>query len=189
MNMKKLFSLLVVMATLITFSSCSHGQRVLVSYFSATGTTQAVAQRLSEAIGADLYEIAPETAYTAADLDWRDSLSRSTIEMKDPSSRPALANPKADVRKYDVIFLGFPIWWYTAPRLIRSYLESADFAGKIIIPFATSGSSPIDQACRDLEVDYPEILWKAGRRLNDISDNEIKSWAEYMLSTCQTVNE
>lgn len=115
--------------------------KTLVAYFSASGQTAKLAKTLAGVTGGDLFEIAPETAYTAADLDWMDKKSRSTIEMKNPKSRPAIAGKVADMAQYDTVFVGFPIWWYQAPRIIQTFLESADFSGKTVIPFATSGGS------------------------------------------------
>ena len=115
--------------------------KTLVAYFSASGQTAKLAKTLAGVTGGDLFEIAPETAYTAADLDWMDKKSRSTIEMKDPESRPAIAGKVADMAQYDTVFVGFPIWWYQAPRIIETFLESYDFSGKTVIPFATSGGS------------------------------------------------
>lgn len=115
--------------------------RKLVAYFSASGVTAKVAEKLSEAIGADLYAIEPEVPYTKADLDWMDKKSRSTIEMNDPASRPAIAGSRDNMDDYDTVFVGFPIWWYVAPTIINTFLESYDMTGKIIIPFATSGGS------------------------------------------------
>lgn len=115
--------------------------RKLVTYFSATGTTAKVAETLADAIGADIYEIEPEVPYTEADLNWRDANSRSSIEMNDPLSRPAIAGKRDNMADYDTIYVGFPIWWYVAPTIINTFLESYDMTGKTIIPFATSGSS------------------------------------------------
>ena len=115
--------------------------RKLVAYFSATGTTAKVAETLADAIGADIYEIEPEIPYTEADLNWRDANSRSSVEMNDPHSRPAIAGKRDNMSDYDAIFVGFPIWWYVAPTIINTFLESYDTAGKTIIPFATSGGS------------------------------------------------
>ena len=115
--------------------------KTLVAYFSASGQTAKLAKTLAGVTGGDLFEIAPETAYTAADLDWMDKKSRSTIEMKDPKSRPAIAGKVADMAQYDTVVVGFPIWWYQAPRIIETFLESYDFSGKTVIPFATSGGS------------------------------------------------
>ena len=115
--------------------------RKLVAYFSASGVTAKVAEKLSEAIGADLYAIEPEVPYTKADLDWMDKKSRSTIEMNNPASRPAIAGKRDNMNDYDTVFVGFPIWWYVAPRIINTFLEGCELSGKTVIPFATSGSS------------------------------------------------
>ena len=126
--------------------------KTLVTYFSATGVTAKAAEILSEAIGADLYEIRPEVPYTKADLDWMDENSRSTIEMKNKAFRPAIADKDAKVKEYDTIFVGFPIWWYVAPTIINTFLESYDFTGKKIIIFATSGGSGFGKTMEELEV-------------------------------------
>ena len=118
-------------------------KKILVAYFSASGVTAKAAWKLSEAIGADLHEIKPEVLYSSADLNWMDKKSRSSVEMNDPSSRPTIAEKLADMEKYDVVFVGFPIWWYVAPTIINTFLESYDLTGKTIIPFATSGGSGI----------------------------------------------
>ena len=115
--------------------------RKLVTYFSASGITAKVAESLSDAIGADLFEIVPQVRYTKADLDWRDKASRSTIEMNDPASRPEIESGRDNIADYDVVFVGFPIWWYVAPTIINTFLESHDLTGKTIVPFATSGGS------------------------------------------------
>ena len=124
----------------------------LVAYFSASGVTADAAKKIAQAANADLYEICPEVSYTAADLDWQDKNSRSSVEMNDRTFRPALADKNAKAEEYDVIFLGFPIWWYTAPTIINTFLESYDISGKTIILFATSGSSGFDKAAADLKV-------------------------------------
>lgn len=115
--------------------------RKLVAYFSASGVTAKVAETLSETIGADLFAIEPKVPYTKADLDWMDKKSRSTLEMKDPASRPEIARVRDNMEEYDTVFVGFPIWWYVAPTIINTFLESYDMTGKTIIPFATSGGS------------------------------------------------
>ncbi len=125
--------------------------KVLVAYFSASGVTADAAKKIAEIAGAELYEIRPEVPYTQADLNWQDQNSRSSIEMKDKSSRPKMADKNAPVADCDVLFLGFPIWWYTAPTIINTFLESYDFSGKRIILFATSGSSGFENALSDLK--------------------------------------
>ena len=126
---------------------------MLVAYFSASGTTQRLAQRLASVIDAPLYQILPEVPYTQADLNWRDRISRSSLEMQDLSSRPPLADHDAPVADADVIFVGFPIWWYREPSIIDTFLEAYDLAGKTIVPFATSGGSGMgDTASRMREI-------------------------------------
>ena len=120
--------------------------KTLVAYFSAGGTTAKVAENLADVANADLYEIRPAVPYTQADLNWMDKKSRSSVEMNDKSSRPALADKDADISSYDKILLGFPIWWYVAPTIINSFLESYDFSGKKIVLFATSGGSGFARA-------------------------------------------
>ena len=127
-------------------------RKKLVAYFSASGVTAKVADMLADAVGADIYEICPEVPYTKADLNWMDTKSRSTIEMNDKTSRPALADKDANVEQYDTIFLGFPIWWYKAPTIINTFLESYDFTGKRIILFATSGGSKFGKTVEELKV-------------------------------------
>lgn len=151
--------------------------KTLVAYFSASGQTAKLAKTLAGVTGGDLFEIAPETAYTAADLDWMDKKSRSTIEMKDPKSRPAIAGKVADMAQYDTVFVGFPIWWYQAPRIIETFLESYDFSGKTVIPFATSGGSGMGRTVDELRKLCPNANWKAGKMVNGISDKALADWA------------
>ena len=125
--------------------------KILVAYFSASGVTADAAKKIAEITDAELYEIRPEVPYTQADLNWQDQNSRSSIEMKDKSSRPQIADKNAPVTNCDVVLLGFPIWWYTAPTIINTFLESYNFAGKKIILFATSGSSGFENALSDLK--------------------------------------
>ena len=141
--------------------------KTLIVYFSATGNTKAAAQQLAKEFNADLYEIMPEEPYTSADLDWRDKTSRSTIEMKDKSSRPEMAGTDFAIGAYDVIFLGFPIWWYVAPTIINTFLESHDFTGKRIILFATSGGSGFGRTLEGLRKSLPEgVDMSEGKILN-----------------------
>ncbi|HIX36618.1 MAG TPA: NAD(P)H-dependent oxidoreductase [Candidatus Blautia pullistercoris] len=152
----------------------------LVAYFSASGITESVARNLSQTAGADLYRIQPEVPYTSADLDWMNKKSRSSIEMNDPASRPAIAAEDLDISSYDVVFLGFPVWWYMAPTIINTFLETYDFSGKTVIPFATSGSSGIENCEKKLQQQYPSINWKSGKLLNghpgqDVLDSWVKS--------------
>ena len=153
--------------------------KVLVAYFSATGTTAKAAKALAGAAGADLYEIKPAVPYTAADLNWMDKNSRSSVEMKEKHSRPALASTDAPVASYDVIFLVFPIWWYTAPTIVNSFLEAYNFAGKTIILFATSGGSGLGKSAADLKNSAPGAKIADGRLLNgQLSEEELRSWVE-----------
>ena len=154
-------------------------RKTLVAYFSASGTTRRAADKLAKAAEADLYEIRPAVPYTRADLDWMDKKSRSTLEMKDPSFRPEIADKHADIASYDRIFLGFPIWWYVAPTLINTFLESYDFTGKEIVLFATSGGSGFGKTVQALEPSCPGAVIKEGRLLNGgMSEAELKAWAE-----------
>lgn len=139
---------------------------ILVAYFSATGITGRVAQTLSKVLRADTYEIRPEQPYSESDLNWTDSSARSTVESKDPASRPALADHDAPIADHDIIFLGFPIWWHKEPPIIRTFLEAYDFAGKRIIPFATSGSSPLDAAVSEISSLVPAATVESGKLLN-----------------------
>lgn len=140
--------------------------RRLIAYFSASGVTARAAKEIAGAVGADLYEIRPAEPYTAADLDWTDKGSRSTREMNDPASRPALAEPPVDPAQYDTVFLGFPIWWYAEPRIVDTFLESCDLSDKTVIPFATSGGSGIAGAEDRLRSLCPRANWKPGRLVN-----------------------
>ena len=160
-----------------------NNQKILVAYFSATGTTKKVAENLATAVNADIYEIKPLIAYTSADLNWHNSNSRSSVEMKDKSSRPEIAEDNFSVKDYDVIYLGFPIWWGTSPRIINTFLEKQDFANKKIIIFATSGSSGIGNTDEDLKqsVSTSATIIK-GKTLNgNPSVEELEKWAAPLL--------
>lgn len=148
----------------------------LIAYFSVSGVTADVAARLAKVAGADLFEIKPEVPYTAADLDWTNKKSRSTIEMNDPASRPAIKEKLANMSDYDVIFVGFPIWWYVAPTIINTFLESYDFAGKTIVPFATSGGSGMGKTAAVLEKVAPKANFKPGKLLNRASEADMENW-------------
>ena len=155
---------------------------VLVAYFSATGNTAGVAARLAKAVNADLFEIKPEQPYTAADLNWRNDQSRSSLEMKDPSSRPEIASKVEDMGKYKVVFVGFPIWWYREPSIIDTFIESYDFGAKTIIPFATSGSSGMGDSAENIQKLAPNASLKEGKRFPaDVSGDELKTWAQEYL--------
>jgi flavodoxin len=150
----------------------------LAAYFSASGVTKAVANTLAEAAQADLFEIKPETPYTKADLNWNDKQSRSSVEMRDPSSRPAIANKVVNMDEYDIVFIGFPIWWYVAPTIINTFLESYDFSGKTIVPFCTSGGSGIGKTEEALKALCPDsVMWRPARLLNGRADKDtLKDW-------------
>lgn len=141
-------------------------KKILVAYFSASGTTKRTAEILSDEIGADICEIRAAVPYTRDDLNWNDKSSRSSVEMNDPSSRPAIADLQVDISNYDEIILGFPVWWYVAPTIINTFLETYDLSGKTVIPFATSGGSGIGNCEKALRKQYPQIKWKAGKLLN-----------------------
>ena len=152
----------------------------LVAYFSASGVTKKAAELLAKAAGADIYEIAPKVPYTSADLNWMDKQSRSSVEMRDTSSRPEIVGTDAHIEKYDTIFLGFPIWWYIAPTIINTFLESYDFSGKTIILFATSGGSRFGKAVDGLRGSVaPNTIIKEGKTLNGrLSETDLKNWAD-----------
>ena len=162
------------------FSEVLNMTKTLVAYFSATGTTAQAAKLLAKAAGADLYEIRPAVPYTKADLNWMDDKSRSSLEMRDPSSRPAIAGRAENMDAYDRIFLGFPIWWYVAPALINSFLESYDFSGKTIILFATSGGSGFGKTVEGLKNSVsPTARIIKGRLLNGrLSESELRAWVQ-----------
>ena len=137
--------------------------KILVAYFSASGVTARAAEEIAQAVGGDLYEIRPAQPYTAADLDWTNKQSRSSLEMTDPACRSAVAGAVADMARYDTVFVGFPIWWGVEPRVVDTFLEGYDFAGKVMIPFATSGGSGMPYAQRHLRSQYPELDWREGK--------------------------
>ena len=151
--------------------------KILVTYFSASGVTARAAREIAQAVGADLYEIRPEVPYTAADLNWMDKKSRSTKEMSDPACRPAIAEPVENMEQYDTVFVGFPIWWYVEPRIVDTFLESYDFSGRTVIPFATSGGSGIGKAEKSLEAHCPKANWKRGKLVN----SGAAAWARSVL--------
>ncbi len=152
-------------------------KKTLVAYFSASGTTAAAAKALSEAAEADLYEIKPQTPYTRADLDWTNKKSRSSVEMNDKSFRPPLAGKDARIEDYDTVFLGFPIWWYVAPTIINTFLESYDFSGKTVILFATSGGSGFGKTVAGLKNSAPGTVIREGKLLNGRQTREsLAAW-------------
>ena len=175
--MKRLtFFMVAIMALCLTAIAQKQSSKTLVAYFSATGTTEKAAKVVAEVTGGTLYEIQPAKKYTAADLDWHDKASRSSVEMSDSKSRPALYSKLGSLAEYDTIYIGFPIWWNLAPRIINTFIESGDFVGKTVIPFATSGSSSISNAEKELQTNYPGINWGKGRLLNGASRETVKQW-------------
>lgn len=152
--------------------------KMLVAYFSASGTTERVARDLAKVTGADLYEIVPEEPYTWADLNWNDRNSRSSREMGDESARPAIAGAVPDVTAYDAVFVGFPIWWYVEPRVVDTFLEVADLAGKVVVPFATSGGSGVGRASERMRSLAPQADVREGALLNgNPSEARLAAWA------------
>ena len=149
----------------------------LVAYFSASGTTKEAAKRLAKAAGADLFEIRPAIPYTSADLNWMDKKSRSSVEMNDPDSRPEIAETMPNMADYNTVFIGFPIWWYVAPHIIHTFLESYDFTGKTLVPFATSGGSGMGRTVDELRKLFPNADWKTGKVVNGVSDQALAAWA------------
>ena len=150
----------------------------LVAYFSASGVTKAAAERLAKAAGAVLFEIKPETPYTHADLDWTDKKSRSSVEMNNPNSRPQTAERLSNMEDYDTVFIGFPIWWYVAPTIINTFVESYDFSEKTMVPFATSGGSGMGKTVEVLKSLCPTANWEKGKMLNRVSDWELQDWVK-----------
>ena len=150
----------------------------LVAYFSATGTTMEAATELAKVANADLHEIIPETRYTPADLNWQDKSSRSSVEMADKSSRPAIANKVENMEQYDTVFVGFPIWWYIAPTIINTFLEQYDMTGKTIVPFFTSGGSEAGETLTYLKPSAPGANFVAPKNLTRLDETQIRSWIE-----------
>lgn len=151
--------------------------KVLVAYFSATGTTKGVAEHIANGLNADIYEIVPEDPYTDADLNYNDNNSRTTIEMNDPNARPAISGSVENMEQYDIIFVGYPIWWGEAPRIVSTFMESYDFSGKTIVPFYTSGGSGIGSSASNLERLTSGATWLDGRRLNGSdSQDTVMEW-------------
>lgn len=156
--------------------------KALVAYFSASGVTAKLAKRLAEAVGADVAEIVPEKPYTSADLDWTNKKSRSSVEMNDPSARPAIAGDVPDMSSYETVIVGFPIWWGVAPRIIETFLESCDLSGKKIIPFCTSGGSGVGRSDTALHKNVAgDVKWAKGRQINRPNEAEIRRWLNEVL--------
>lgn len=155
----------------------TEGAKVLVAYFSATNTTEGVAEHIANGLNADLYEIIPEEPYTDADLDYHDDNSRTTIEMNDPSSRPAISGSVENMEQYDIVFIGYPIWWGEAPHIVSTFMESYDFAGKTIVPFCTSGGSGVGSSASNLESLTSGATWLEGYRLSGSdSQDTVMEW-------------
>ncbi len=188
--MKKIILTIAAMAMVI--ASCGQNKKTeqtqnnqeekqmktLVAFFSATGTTKALAEKVAAVTGGDLYEIKPEVPYTSADLDWTVKTSRSSVEMADKNSRPAIVKDLENAGDYGTIYIGFPVWWYTAPTIINTFLETYDFSGKNVVFFATSGGSTVDKANAQFKEQYPAIKWTAGKVLNRATDEDVKAWVE-----------
>ena len=157
-------------------------KKVMVAYFSASGVTAGVADRLAKAIGAELFEIKPEQIYTDADLDWRNKQSRSSVEMNDRASRPAIVSKVDNMAQYDVVFVGFPIWWYREPSIIDTFMEAYDFSGKTVVPFATSGGSGIGPLGKNMQKLAPNAKVLEGKRFPaSVSAEDLKKWASEWL--------
>ena len=155
------------------------GDKILVAYFSATGNTKAAAGYIAKTLGADLYEIVPETPYTSDDLNWTDSSSRVNAEHEDLDFRPAIAGETKDLSEYDTIFLGYPIWWGEAPNIIATFMENSNFAGKTIIPFCTSSTSSLGSSAETLHAYAPKATWLEGQRFSgNVAESEVAEWVK-----------
>lgn len=186
MNIKQI--LIIIIACCVAYTTASNAQNInndmsnnsktLVAYFSATGTTMEAATLLARVANADLHEIVPEVPYTPTDLNWRDKSSRSTVEMENKNSRPAIANKVENMAQYDTVFVGFPIWWYIAPTIINTFLEQYDLTGKTIVPFFTSGGSGAGETLKYLKPSAPRANWINPKSLNYMGEAEIKAWVE-----------
>ena len=156
--------------------------KVLVAYFSASGATKKLAETLAQATGADLFEIQPENPYTNADLNWQDSKSRSTVEMNDPSCRPAIRSTVEHMDAYNVVFVGFPVWWYREPSIIDTFMEAYDFSGKTVVPFATSGGNGLGNSGKNMSALAPGAKVADGKRFaSNVSGSELGPWAAKWL--------
>lgn len=153
--------------------------KMLVVYFSASGVTKEVAKKIAKVIEGDLYEIEPEQKYTEEDLDWRNKQSRSSIEMQNRTFRPKIKEKAIDLKEYDTILIGFPIWWGVAPTVVNTFIDNNNFSGKTIIPFCTSGGSGMSYCENDLKKTYPHYHWKEGKRLDGTeNDSNIRNWIQ-----------
>ena len=182
--MKHVKILLLAVLTIVAASACSQNvekktmekKKVLVVYFSATGTTSQVGKQIATIADADICEIIPTKPYSSADLDWTNKQSRSSVEMSDSTARPKIKAVAVDVSQYDYVFLGYPIWWDLAPRAVNTFIETTNLASKTVIPFATSGGSSIGNSVAVLKQSYPNIKWQSGKLLNRVSEKEIETW-------------
>lgn len=186
--MKKILSFILAgLAFLTSFTvnaeeNTMADKKVLVAYFSATGVTAGVADKLAKSIDADIFQINPVQPYTAADLNWRNDKSRSSVEMADRKSRPAIADKVENINEYQVVFVGFPIWWYREPSIIDTFMESYDFSGKTVVPFATSGSSGMEDSGKNMQALAPDAEVTEGKRFPaDVSAEELQQWAKEWL--------
>lgn len=185
---KLLLAFVAVMSAVASLSACSNkngkaadgtsDKKVLVAYFSATGTTENVAKLIADATKGELYKIKPKKDYSDADLDWTDQNSRSSRENANPASRPTIVKDKKSLDAYDVIYLGFPNWWNGAPRIINTFVETYELKGKKVIPFMTSGGSGIENSVKQLRKLYPDVKWQDGRLLNGATAKSVKKWVE-----------
>lgn len=153
----------------------------LVVYFSATGTTARVARMIADVTGGTLCALVPQQPYTSEDLNWNNRQSRSSVEMNNPQARPALTATDLDMSVYDIIFIGYPIWWNQAPRVVNTFIESHDLKGKTLVPFATSGGSGIGNSVKALKNTYPALEWQNGKLLNGSDRNSIRNWTDSLL--------
>ena len=184
--MKKILSVLMLVCAIFTNAKAEEtnmtNDKILVAYFSATGNTKSVADKLATAIGADLFEIVPEQPYTSDDLNWQNDKSRSSVEMGDRNSRPAIASKIEDISQYKIVFVGSPIWWGREPSIMDTFIESYDFAGKTVIPFATSGSSGVGDYGANLQSLAPNAKVMVGKRFStDVTPEELKNWADEQM--------
>ena len=187
MKIKRLITLIIACAMTMSVMAANDdlnrnenmnndGNKTLVAYFSATGMTMEAATRLAKAIHADLHEIVPEVSYTSADLNWNNKNSRSSVEMADNSSRPAVASKVENMAQYNTVFVGFPIWWYIAPTIINTFLEQYDMTGKTIVPFFTSGGSGAGETLKYLKPSAPGANWVEPKNFNYMSESDIITW-------------
>ncbi len=189
-GIKIIVSAILMLTAVASFASCSPKNssennpakatepKILVAYFSAQGHTKAVAEKIASVTGGDIFEIVPVNIYTEEDLDGWNESARGTRESKDRSTRPEVKNKLEDFEKYDTVYLGFPIWWFTAPTIINTFLEQYDTDGKTIIPFATSGGSEYGDTEKDLRVSAPKAIFKPGKVLNGMDEQQIKNWID-----------